>query len=145
MPSSAKQAKTTVFDAVPATPFTRVHRRPTRTDYEILKGDASALAGEVEDITYTWTKDATTNYGLLTDILRFNNYYELIGIDTYAVPNKPVSYNPTITNATFTHEHKCKEEEWDLVRTAWFIRKVVALEVSRVSEGYSGSDLAVAH
>ncbi len=26
-------------------------------------------------------------------------------------------------NATLTHERKRKEEEWDLVRTAWFIRK----------------------
>jgi hypothetical protein len=85
--------------------------------------DASALVSKVENITYTWTKDAMTNYGLLMDILGFNNYYELTGIDTYAIPNEPVSYNPTITNATLTYERKCKEEEWDLVRTAWFIRK----------------------
>jgi hypothetical protein len=51
MPSSAKQAKTTAFNGVHATPFTRVHGRPTRKDYEILKEDASALASKVEDIT----------------------------------------------------------------------------------------------
>jgi hypothetical protein len=73
MPSSAKQAKITAFDAVCTTPFMRVHRRPTRKDYEILKEDASALASNVEDTTYPWTKDATTNYGLLADILGFNN------------------------------------------------------------------------
>jgi hypothetical protein len=73
MPSSAKQAETTAFDAVRATPFTRVHGRPTRKDYMILKEDASALASKVEDITYPWTKDATTNYGLLVDILVFDN------------------------------------------------------------------------
>jgi hypothetical protein len=123
MPSSAKQAKKTAFDVVPATPFTREHRRPTRKDYKILKEEASALASKVEDITYTWTKDAMTNYSLLVDILGFDNYYELTGIDTYAVPNKPVSNNPTITNVTLTHECKCKEEEWDLERTAWFICK----------------------
>ena len=123
MPSSAKQAKTTAFDAVRATPFTRVHGRPTRKDYKILKEEASALASKVEDITYTWTKDAMTNYGLLADILGFNNYYKLTSIDTYAIPNKPAPYNPTIMNATLTHKHKCKEEDWDLVRTAWFIRK----------------------
>jgi hypothetical protein len=123
MPSSAKQAKTTSFDAVRTTPFTRVHGRPIRIDYEILKKDASALASKVEDITYPWTKDATTNYSLLVDILGFDNYYKLTGIDTYAIPNEPASYNLTIMNATLTHECKCKEEEWDLVRTAWFIRK----------------------
>jgi hypothetical protein len=83
MPSSTKQAKTTAFDAVCATPFRRVHRRPTRKDYVILKEDASAIASEVEDITYPRTKDAMNNYGLLADILGFNNYYELTGIDTY--------------------------------------------------------------
>jgi hypothetical protein len=123
MPSSAKQAKTTAFNAVCAAPFTRVHGRLTRKDFKILKEEASALASEVEDITYTYTKDAMTNYGLLVDILGFNNYYKLTSIDTYAVLNKPVSYNPTIMNATLTHERKCKEKEWDLVRTLWFIRK----------------------
>jgi hypothetical protein len=123
MPSSAKQAETTAFNVVRATPFTRVHGRPTRKDYEILKEDASALASKVEGITYPWTKDAMTNYGLLVDILGFDNYYKLTGIDAYAVTNKPASYDLTIMNATLTHERKCKEEEWDLVRTAWFIRK----------------------
>jgi hypothetical protein len=123
MPSSAKQAKTTSFDAVCTTPFTRVHERPTRKDYKILKEEASALASEVKDITYTWTKDTTTGYGLLADILGFNNYYELTSTDTYAIPNKLVSYNPTITNATLTHEHKRKEEEWDFVHAALFICK----------------------
>jgi hypothetical protein len=78
---------------------------------------------KVEDITYTWTRDATTDYGLLADILEFDNYYELTGIDTHAIPNEPVSYNPTITNATLTQERKRKEEEWGRVRTTWFIRK----------------------
>jgi hypothetical protein len=82
MPSSTNQAKTAAFDAVRTTPFMRVHGRPTRKDYKILKEEASALASKVEDITYTWTKDAMTNYGLLMDILGFNNYYELTGMDT---------------------------------------------------------------
>jgi hypothetical protein len=121
--SSATQAETTTFNEVCTTPFTRVHGRPTRKDYTILKEDASTLASKIEDITYTWTKDAMTNYSLLLDILGFNNYYELTSIDTYAVPNKPVFYNPTITNATPTYKCKHKEEEWDLVHTAWFICK----------------------
>ena len=86
MPSSAKQAETTAFDEVHATPFMSVHGRPTRKDYKILKEEASVLASKVEDITYPWTKDAMTNYGLLADMLGFDNYYKLTGIDTYAVP-----------------------------------------------------------
>jgi hypothetical protein len=69
MPSTAKQAKTTAFESVRATPFTRVHRRPTRCDYKILKEEACALVSKVEDITYSWSKNATNNYGLLPNIL----------------------------------------------------------------------------
>ena len=123
MPSTAKQAETTAHEAVCATPFMRVHGRPKRKDYETLKDEASALASEVEDITYVWSKDAAKEYGLLADILGFDKYDELASIDTYTIPTEPASYNPAITNATPTHECKCREEEWELVRTSWFIRK----------------------
>ena len=123
MPSTAKQAETTAYENVRSNPLTRVHGRPTRSDYEILKSEASALASEVEDITYLWSKDATDNYGLLGDILGADEYDELTSIDSYVIPNEPASYDPTITKATLTHERKRKEEEWDLVRTSWFIRK----------------------
>ncbi len=81
------------------------------------------LASKVEDITYAWSKNNTDNYGLLGDILGEDKYDELTGIGTYTIPTELVSYDPTITNATFTHERKRKEEEWELVRTSWFIRK----------------------
>ena len=123
MPSTAKQAETTAYENVRSNPFTRVHGRPTRSDYEILKSKASALASEVEDITYSWSKNATDNYGLLGDILGADEYDELTAISTYTVPSEPASYDPTISNATLTHERKRKEEDWDLVRTSWFIRK----------------------
>jgi hypothetical protein len=80
-------------------------------------------ASKVEDITYAWSKNATDNYGLLADIIGADEYDELTGINSYAIPCKPVSYDPTITNVTLTHERKWKEVEWDLVCTAWFICK----------------------
>ncbi len=121
MPSTAKQAKTTALESVHAIPFTRVHGRPTRRNYKALKEEASALASKVEDITYVWSKNATDNYRLLTDILGTDEYDELTGINSYAIPCEPASYNPTITNTTLMHKCKRKEVEWDLVRTAWFI------------------------
>ncbi len=87
-----------------------MHGRPTRSDYEILKSEAGALASEVEDITYAWSKNNTDDYGLLGDILGEDKYDELTGIGTYTIPTKPVSSDPTITNATFTHKRKRKEE-----------------------------------
>jgi len=122
MPSTAKQAETTAHEAVCATPFTRVHGRPKCKDYETHKDEASALASEVEDITYAWSKDAAEEYGLLADILGFDEYDELTGIDTYTISTEPASYDPAITNATH-NERKRREEEWELVRTSWFIRK----------------------
>ncbi len=119
----AKQEETTAYKNARSNPFTRVHGRPTQSNYEILKSEAGALASEVEDITYAWSKNNTDNYGLLGDILGEDECNELTGIGTYTIPTKPISYDPTITNATFTHERKRKEEEWELVRTSWFIRK----------------------
>jgi hypothetical protein len=101
----------------------RVHGRPTQSDYKTLKSEASALASKVEDITYSWNKNATDNYGLLGNILGIDEYNKLIKIDTYAIPIEPASYDPSITNAMLTHEHKQNEEEWDLIRTSWFIQK----------------------
>jgi hypothetical protein len=122
MSSTAKQAKTTALESIRAIPF-RVHGRPTCRNYETFKEEASALASKVEDITYAWSENATDNYRLLTHILGADKYDELTGIDSYAFPCKPASYDPTITNATLTHERKWKEVEWDLILTAWFICK----------------------
>ncbi len=104
-------------------PHKSIHGRPTRTDYDTLKTDACALASEVEDITYTWSKSATDDFGLLGDILGINEYDDLTSIDTYAILEEPASYDPTINNATLIHKRKRKEEDWDLIRTSWFIRK----------------------
>ena len=123
MPSTAKQAETTAYESVCANPLTRVHGRPTRTNYDTLKTDACALASEVEDITYAWSKSATDDYGLLGDILGVNEYDDPTGIDTYMILAEPASYDPTINNATLTHKRKRKEDDWDLILTSWFIRK----------------------
>ena len=86
MQSTAKQAETTAHKAVRATPFTRVHGCPKCKDYETLKDKASALASKVEDITYAWSKDAAKEYGLLANILGFDEYNKLTSIDRYTIP-----------------------------------------------------------
>jgi hypothetical protein len=118
MPFTAKQAETTAFESVQAKPFTRVHGRPTRRDYEILKEEACAPESKVEDITFTWSKNLTDNYGLLGDIMGVDEYNDLTGISTCVIPNEPASYNPNIQDFTPTHTRKRMEEEWDQVRTS---------------------------
>jgi hypothetical protein len=100
-----------------------VHDRPNRQNYETLKEESSALASKIKDITYSWSQNKTDNYGLLANILEADEYDELTGTDLYAIPCKPASYDPTITNAKLTHKQKRKEEKWELIQTSWFIRK----------------------
>ena len=69
--SSAKSAETTSYEAVHAVPFTRIHGRPTRHDYETLKKEASDLASKVYNLTFAWCRDPVTGeeYGLLAEII----------------------------------------------------------------------------
>jgi hypothetical protein len=61
---------------------------------------------------------------LLVGIIGLGSYDNLTGINTYAVPPKPPTYDPAITNATSTHMHKCMKKEWKkLIQVSWFIRK----------------------
>ena len=106
MPSTAKQAKTNAFESIRATPFTRIHGRPTRRDNKILKEEACAPASEVEDITYAWSKNAMDNYGLLANILCVDEYDNLTNILRYTIPQEPASYDPAITDTTPTHTQK---------------------------------------
>jgi hypothetical protein len=111
MPSTTKHAEITVYESTHASPFTRLHGQPIQSDYNTSKSEACALASNVENITYLWSKNATNNYDLLADILGADKYDKLTGIDFYIVPVKPALYDPTITNAMLTHERKCREEE----------------------------------
>jgi hypothetical protein len=74
MPSTARAAETTAFENVWSIPFTWIHGRPSRSDYEIFKQEAATIASKVEDITYDWSLDAGTGdeYGLLAEILGVN-------------------------------------------------------------------------
>jgi hypothetical protein len=73
MPSAsmAKSAETTAYDTIHVNPFTRIHGRPTRNNYETLKKEASNLASKVKDITYDWAQDTNTGdgYGLLDEMI----------------------------------------------------------------------------
>ena len=70
MPSSIKEIKNTTYEEVRTAPFTKIHGRPTRNDYEILKKEASDLACELDDITYDWARsDTGEDFGLLAEII----------------------------------------------------------------------------
>jgi hypothetical protein len=123
MPSTVQATKTTAFDLVQTTPFTRIHGRPSWSDYKILKQEATTVTSKVEDITYGWSRDTATSnkYGLLAKILGINKYYHQTGITTYLKETKPDSYDPTVDDTIITHTHtrKREEEEWERMQTCW--------------------------
>ena len=88
MPFTAKQAKAAAYNNVRTHPFTRIHERPTKKDYNTLKEEASTLACKVEDTNYPWSTNDTGEYGLLADIVGNVKYTSLTGIDTYNEPTK---------------------------------------------------------
>jgi hypothetical protein len=125
MPSTVQAAKTIAFDRVWTTPFTRIHGRPSRSNYEILKQEAATIASKAKDLTYDWNHDTATGnkYGLIAEILGVNEYNHQTGISTYIKEIDPDSYDPTIDDTTPTHTQKCKEEEWECMQTCWYICK----------------------
>ena len=115
--STAKSAETTAYDAVRAQPLTRIHGRPTRSNYEQIKKESADLASKVEDIVYQWARDPATDreYGLLAEIISKPEYNLLTGI-TWTQERKPDKYDPAITAATATHKRKRMEEDWEEYR-----------------------------
>jgi hypothetical protein len=122
--SSAKVAETNAYNAVRATSFTRIHGRPTRNDYELLKKEASDLASKVENITFTWSRDTATGdeYGLLAEIIGPAEYTHLTNLN-WNQETEPAAYDPAIQATTAVHTRKRMEEEWEEKRESWFIRK----------------------
>ena len=127
MPSTARVAEASAYENVRANPFTRIHGRPTRSDYEIIKHKAATLASKVEDITYAWSRDPNTGERVRAPSQTTRSRRirpSETGIDMYVGENKPSTYDPSITDTTPTHTpRKCLEEEWERVRTCWYIRK----------------------
>ena len=112
--SSAKTAEASSYHTVRAVPFTRIHGRPTRHDYENLKKEASDLARKVGNLTFNCCRDPAMGeeYGLLAEIIRDVEYTHLTNL-MWQQEVEPASYNPAITAATTTHTHKRMEEEWE--------------------------------
>ena len=112
MPSTARSAETMAFENARSTPFTRIHGRPSRSDYEILKQEAASIASEVEDITHDWSRDAGTGdeYGLLAEILGVDEYDHQTGISTYVEATEPATYDGTIDDTTPTTRANAKRK-----------------------------------
>ncbi len=96
--SSAKLAEQMSYAAVQSVPFTKIHGRPTRQDYELLKKEVSDLASKVDNLTFAWRRDPATGeeYGLLAEIIGDVEYIHLSN-QMWTLPVEPASYDLGIT------------------------------------------------
>ena len=123
MPSTIKTLENTTFDTAHFSSFTKIHGRPTRSDYKNLKKEASDLASKLDDITYAWLQSPTReDYGLLAKIIGEDEYNHLTNL-TWVQETKPNTYDPNINDTTPTHTRKRMEQEWECTRETWAIRK----------------------
>ncbi len=105
MPSSSgKAAETTAYKTVCTAQFTQIHGRPKRQDYKTLKQEASDLASEVNNITFTWSCITATGeeYGLLAEIIRDAKYAHITNLN-WTQEIKPATYDPAIQAAGGTY------------------------------------------
>jgi hypothetical protein len=123
MPSSIKEIENTTHKSVRASPFTKIHGRPSQHNYEILKNKAYNLASKLDDITYDWSCSNTgEEYGLLAEIIGEDEYNHFTNL-TWVQETEPRNYDPAITDATATHTRKRMEQEWEQKCKTWAIRK----------------------
>ena len=123
MLSTINTLENTTSDTVRTSSFTKIHGRPTQSDYENRKKEAADLASELDDITYAWSRcPIGQEFGLLAEIIGEDKYLYLTGL-TWFQESKPATYDPNIDDTTATHTRKRMEQEWERTRKTWAIRK----------------------
>jgi hypothetical protein len=123
MPSTIKTLEQMTYDTVRSSSFAKIHGRPTQSDYENFKKEASDLASELDNITYDWSRSPTGDeYGLLAEIIGEDEYYHLTNL-TWTQEVEPATYDPTINDTTATYTRKQMEQEWECTRKTWAIGK----------------------
>jgi hypothetical protein len=123
MPSTIKTREQMTYDTVRSSFFTKIHSRPTQSNYKNLKKEASDLASKLDDITYDWSQSPTgEEYGHLAKIIGKDKYYHLTNL-TWTQEVEPATYDPAINDTTATYTRKQMEQEWERTRKTWAIRK----------------------
>ncbi len=123
MPSTIKTIEQTIYDTVCSSSLTKIHGRPTQSDYENLKKEASDLASILDDITYDWSWSPTGDeYGLLAEIMGKDEYYHLTNL-TWTQEVEPATYDLAINDTIATYTWKQMEQEWERTRKTLAIHK----------------------
>jgi hypothetical protein len=113
MLSTIKTLKNRTYDTVCFSAFTKIHGRPTQSNYKNLKKEASDIASKLDDITYDWLRSPTgEEYGLLAEIIGKDEYQHLTNL-TWVQEVKPATYDPATDDTTTTHTRKQMEQEWE--------------------------------
>jgi hypothetical protein len=81
------------YDTVCFSSFTKIHGRPTRSDYKNLKKEASHLASKLDDIMYAWSRSPTREEYRLLD-----EYYHLTNLTWTQEVDQPPMTPKTMTS-----------------------------------------------
>jgi hypothetical protein len=78
MPSTIKTLEQTTYYTVRFSSFTKIYGRPTQSNYENLKKEASDLTSKLDNIKCNWSRSPTgEEYGFLAKIIGKDEYYHL--------------------------------------------------------------------
>jgi hypothetical protein len=111
------------YDTVRFSAFTKIHGRPTRSDYENLKKEASDLTSKLAYITYNWSRSPTgEDYRLLGKTIREDEYNHLTNL-MWVQEVEPGTYDPNITYNTPAHTRLgliLGGSLWDKCSSFWY-------------------------
>ena len=111
MPSSSSAvitARKAEYDRIRETPFTRVHGKPSRAQYDRLKREAQAAASKARIPVFDWA----ANHGIIAEVIGAVPFHQKTGI-VYDEPALPAAYDPDIDGDMDDHERRVREAAWE--------------------------------
>ena len=115
--TSREQTRRTEYNRIREKPFTRIHGKPSLTDYDLLVEETKKIAVTVQIPAYDVWVD---KYGLLTEAIGDTEYLAKIGLD-YIEPTKLSDYDPGIQNNHSVITKARREAEWESKKESYAV------------------------
>ena len=115
--TSQEQMRWTEYEWIREKPFTKIHGKPTRSDYDSLKDKIVKVVVTVQIPVYdNWTD----KYGILAEVIGNIEYHENTGLN-HEAPAKPEDYDPSIRENSSTVTKARKEYEWEITEESYTV------------------------
>ena len=116
--TTAKQTEQAAYEQVRLQPFTKIHGRPSRLDWNKLYEELCEQAGEI-DMPFEECGD----YGLLGEVMSAEEYTTTTDGLVYNGIDDPGTYDEDITAGMNDHQRKIMEAKHNERQEAWYTRK----------------------